>query len=89
MSYARNDARIRAQERTVRDKGSTPVSPTPATSVPIGDGAVISDSKNDCLVESETSQSEGGAGGKNNVYDDDDSLPPPVQAPEGAPLVYT
>jgi hypothetical protein len=64
---------------------STPVSPTPAAPIPIGDSAVISDSEDDSSVESGTSQSEGGAGGNNNFYDDDDSLPPPVQAPEGAP----
>ena len=82
---ARNDARIRARERSAQDQVSTPVSPTPAAPIPIGDGAVISDSEDDSSVESGTSQSEGGAGGNNNVNYDDDSLPPPVQAPEGAP----
>ena len=65
---------------------SAPASSTPAASVPRGDGAVISNSKNDSLVESGSSESEGGVGGNNNAYnDDDDSFPPPVQVPEGAP----
>ena len=67
------------------EKVSAPASSTPATSVPIGDGAVIFDSKDDSLVESESSESEGGVGGNNNAYNDDDSFPPPVQVPEGAP----
>jgi hypothetical protein len=81
---ARNDARIRAREKSARDKVSTPISPTPAASVPIGDGAVISDSEDDSSVESGFSESEGGFGGNNNAYDDD-SLSPPVHVPEGAP----
>ena len=37
------------------------------------------------MVESGSSESEGGFGGNNNAHDDDDSLPPPIQVPEGAP----
>ena len=58
--------------------------PTQVTTVPIGDGAVISNSEDDSLVKSVISEPEGDVGGNNN-FNDDDNLPPPMQVPEGAP----
>ena len=59
--------------------------PTQITPVPIGDGAVISNSEDDSLVVSMISKSEGDVGG-NGIFDNDDNLlPPPIQVPEGAP----
>ena len=57
---------------------------TPAPTVPIGDGVVISDSEDDSLVESMISESEGDVGGNDN-FNDNDNLSPPMQVPEGAP----
>ena len=83
---SRNEAQVRARDKSVREKASVPISgsPTPAAAVPRGDGAVISDSEDDSLVGSVSSESEGGFG-NNYAYDGDDSLPPPVLVPEGAP----
>ncbi len=44
---------------------------TPVTPVPIGDGAVISDSEDDSSVKSMISESEGDVGGNNNFDDND------------------
>ena len=76
---ARNDARVRNRERSAREK-----TPTPVTPVPMGDGAVISDSEDDSSVESMISESEGDVEG-NNKFDNNDNFPPPMQVPEGAP----
>ncbi len=56
--------------------------PTPVTTVPIGDGAVISNSEDDSSVKSMISESEGDVGGNDN-FNDNDSLPTPMQVPEG------
>ncbi len=58
--------------------------PTPVTNVPIGDGAVMSDSEDDSSVESMISESEGDVVG-NDKFGNNDNLPPPIQVPEGAP----
>ncbi len=76
---AQTDARIRNRERSAREKVNTPVTP-----VPIGDGAVISDSEDDSSVESMISESEGDVGVNDN-FNDNDNLPTPIQVPEGAP----
>ena len=70
----------------MREKASVPTlgSPTPAAAVPRSDDAVISDSEDDSLVGSVSSESEGGFG-NNYAYDGDNSLPSPVLVPEGAP----
>ena len=87
---ARNDAQVRAREKSDRDKASAPTTTSgPAFAPPNshGDGAVISDSEDDSSVVSASSESEGG-GYNNNAYNDDDSLPavpPPINVPEGAP----
>ena len=79
---------MRARDRAARDRASastTTAGPTPAAANPRGDGAVISNSEDDSLVKSGSSESEGGVG-NNDAYDDDDgSLPLPADIPEGAP----
>ena len=74
---ARNDAQMRAREKSARDKASAPTPGGPAFAPPTShdNGAVISDSEDDSSVHSISSESEGG-GYNNNAYDDyDDSLP--------------
>ncbi len=82
-----NDAQVRSRDRAARERASAPTTkagPTPAAAIPRGDGAVISDSDDDSLVESGFSESEGDVGNNNAYEDDDDSLSPPVNVPEGA-----